>query len=192
MNERPDPARTSWLLRASAVMERVSVGMAVVGGGLLTLLAVFITADVLGRGFGGFYSGATDEIAGYTMCLAITWSLAYTLTIDKHVRVDLLLAVVPRRVRRLLDWLALALLTLFAAMLAWKSWGLALDSLEIGSRSPGVLQTPIGIPQCAMAFGFTVLALQGVLTLAVATFDPEGLARRRAAEAGAAPSQFDI
>lgn len=192
MNEMPGSVRDSKLLRAFAVMERISVGMAIVGGGLLTVLAIFITADVLGRGYGGYYSGATDEIAGYTMCLAITWSLAYTLTIDKHVRVDLLLAVVPRPVRRFLDWLALALLMLFAAMLAWNSWGLAFDSLQIGSRSPGVLQTPIGVPQCAMAFGFTVLALQGLFTLVVATFDPEGLARRRAAEVGAAPNQFDI
>jgi C4-dicarboxylate transporter, DctQ subunit len=180
------------LMRVFVAMERFSVGMAVIGGGLLTLLAVFITADVLGRGFGGLYSGATDEIAGYAMSLAITWSLAYTLTIDKHVRVDLLLGVVSPRLRRLLDWIALALLTLFAIMLAWNCWGLAFESLQINSRSPGVLQTPIGIPQSAMALGFTVLAVQGVLTLAVATFDPAGRERMRAAEQAAAPAQFDV
>ena len=185
-------SRDGTLMQVFVAMERVSVAMAVIGGGLLTVLAFFITADVLGRGYGGFYSGATDEIAGYVMCLAITWSLAYTLTIDKHVRVDLLLGVVGPKVRRLLDWVALALLTTFAIMLAYNCWGLAFDSLAIGSKSPGVLQTPIGVPQSAMAFGFTALALQGVMTLLIATFKPAGLEKIRAADTAAAPAQFDV
>lgn len=185
-------SRDGTLMQLFIAMERISVAMAVIGGGLLTFLAFFITADVLGRGYGGFYSGATDEIAGYVMCLAITWSLAYTLTIDKHVRVDLLLGAVGPKARRALDWIALALLTAFAIMLAYNCWGLALDSLTISSKSPGVLQTPIGVPQCAMAFGFTALALQGVMTLLVATFNPAGLEKVRAVEAAAAPTQFDV
>lgn len=185
-------SRDGTLMQLFIAMERISVAMAVIGGGLLTFLAFFITADVLGRGYGGFYSGATDEIAGYVMCLAITWSLAYTLTIDKHVRVDLLLGAVGPKARRTLDWIALALLTAFAIMLAYNCWGLALDSLTIRSKSPGVLQTPIGVPQCAMAFGFTALALQGVMTLLVATFNPAGLEKVRAVEAAAAPTQFDV
>jgi C4-dicarboxylate transporter, DctQ subunit len=180
------------LMRGFLLLERISIAMAIIGGGILALLALFITADVLGRGYGGFYSGATDEIAGYAMSLAITWSLAYTLTIDKHVRVDLLLGLTSGWLRRLLDRLALALLTLFAILLAYNCWDLAFDSLAIGSRSPGVLQTPIGIPQCAMAFGFTVLSLQGIATLLVATFDPAGLERARAFESAAAPTQFDV
>lgn len=192
MSSLADGRRNGALMQIFVVMERISVALAVIGGGLLTFLAFFITADVLGRGFGGFYSGATDEIAGYVMCLAITWSLAYTLTIDKHVRVDLLLGFAGPKVRRLLDWIALALLTTFAIMLAYNCWGLAIDSLTIGSKSPGVLQTPIGVPQCAMAFGFTALALQGVITLLVATFNPAGLEKVRAAETAVAPAQFDV
>jgi TRAP-type C4-dicarboxylate transport system permease small subunit len=180
------------LMRLFRLMERLSIGMAVIGGALLTALAFFITADVLGRGYGGFYSGATDEIAGFTMTLAVTWALAYTLTIDKHVRVDLLLGVVSAGVRRVLDWIALVLLTAFATMLAVKCWDLALDSLAIGSLSPSVLQVPIGIPQSTMALGFTILSLQAFITLLVATLDPSGFDRERNAERAAAPTQFDV
>ena len=79
------------LLGVFGLFERLSVAMAYISGLLLTLLSFFIAADVLGRGSGKFYSGATDEISGFVMTLAVTWALAYTLTIDKHVRVDLLL-----------------------------------------------------------------------------------------------------
>lgn len=188
----PSKVSLSPLMRFFVAMERISVVMAMIGGGLLAALAIFIAADVLGRGYGGFYSGATDEISGYVMTFAITWSLAYTLTIDKHVRVDLLLGAVSPPVRRMLDWIALALLTIFATLLAYNSFNLAFESLAFNARSPGVLQTPIGIPQMGMALGFAVLAAQGVVTLLVATIDPRGLARVRAEESKTAPEQFDV
>jgi TRAP-type C4-dicarboxylate transport system permease small subunit len=190
INGEPKPGGS--IVQLFLIMERISIALAVFGGGLLTLLAIFITADVLGRGYGGLYSGATDEIAGYAMCLAVTWSLAYTLTIDKHVRVNLLLTVVPVRVARWLDWLALALLTTFAIMLAYNCWFLASESFEFNSRSPGVLQTPIGVPQAAMALGFSVLGIQGIVMLLYATVDPDGFERRRSADRESAPAQFDI
>ena len=174
------------------LFERLSVVMAYISGALLTLLSFFIAADVLGRGSGRFYSGATDEISGFVMAMAVTWALAYTLTIDKHVRVDLLLGVVAAPVRRMLDWIALLLLTAFAALLAINSWGLALESSDIGALSSSILQVPLVIPQGIMAIGFTTLAAQSFLTLLVDTFDPSGLTQARAAEAKAAPIQYDV
>jgi TRAP-type C4-dicarboxylate transport system permease small subunit len=175
-----------------ASMERLSVAMAYASGAVLTFLSFFIAVDVLGRGYGGFYSGATDEISGFAMSFAVTWALAYTLTIDKHVRVDLLLGAVSPSLRRLLDWAALLLLTVFAGLLAYNSWMLSLDSFEIGALSSSILQIPVGIPQGAMAFGFTMLAIQSFVTLLVATFSPAGLARARAAESKSAPVQYDV
>jgi TRAP-type mannitol/chloroaromatic compound transport system permease small subunit len=174
------------------LLERLSVVMAYISGALLTLLSLFIAADVLGRGSGKFYSGATDEISGFVMAMAVTWALAYTLTIDKHVRVDLVLGAVSAPVRRVLDWLALLLLTAFAALLAINSWGLAVESYDIGALSSSILQLPLVIPQGVMATGFTMLAAQSLLTLLVATFDPSGLARARAEESKAAPTQYDV
>ncbi len=77
-------------------------------------------------------------------------------------------------------------------MLAFNSWDLAIDSLNIGALSQSVLQVPIGIPQSAMALGFTMLSVQDVVTLLVATLDPSALDRVRAAEVKAAPAQFDV
>lgn len=173
-------------------LERISVWMACAGGAVLTALAFFVAIDVVGRGTSAFYSGATDEIAGFAMCLAVTWSLAYTLTIDKHVRVDLLLGAVSRGVRRVLDALALFALTVFAALLAINSWGMALESAEFEAFSQSILQIPLVIPQGAMAAGFTMLTLQAWFTFLVAVLDPTGLERAREAEGAAAPAQFDV
>ena len=187
-----DTSRDGPLLWAFDSLERLSVGMAYLSGAALTLLSLFIAADVLGRGAGKFYSGATDEISGYVMTMTVTWALAYTLTIDKHVRVDLLLGSVPPSVRRFLDLIALALLTLFAALLAFNSWILALASWQISALSPSILQIPLVIPQATMAAGFTMLAIQGAVTVLVATLRPRVYEQRRSRESGAAPEQFDI
>lgn len=180
------------LMRLFAYLERVSVAMAYVSGAMLTLLSFFIAVDVLGRGAGRFYSGATDEISGFVMTMAVTWALAYTLTIDKHVRVDLLLGRLSPGMRHIFDWIALLLLTVFAALLAINSWGLALESHQFGSLSPSVLQVPLAIPQAIMAIGFSVLTVQSFVTLLVAAFNPAGLDQARNAESKSAPEQFDI
>ncbi len=62
------------LMGLFAIFERLSVVMAYISGLLLTLLSFFIAADVLGRGYGKFYSGATDEVSGFVMTMAVTWA----------------------------------------------------------------------------------------------------------------------
>jgi TRAP-type mannitol/chloroaromatic compound transport system permease small subunit len=180
------------LMTLFSTLERLSVTMAFVSGIAFILLSIFIAADVLGRGAGKFYTGATDEISGYVMAMAVTWALAYTLTIDKHVRVDLLLGIVSRPTRRVLDLVALLLLTVFAGLLSFNSWSMSFDSFEINALSPSILQAPLAIPQGVMALGFTMLAVQGLVALLVATFDPRSFEQTRITESSGAPEQFDI
>jgi TRAP-type mannitol/chloroaromatic compound transport system permease small subunit len=188
----PVPGKLAPLWALFRRLESLSVAMAYLGGLILTLLAFFIAFDVIGRHFSWFYSGATDEISGFAMSMAVTWALAYTLTIDKHVRVDIVLGMVSEKTRLFLDWVALGLLTLFAGLLAINSWVLALDSYDISAFSPSILQVPLVIPQGIMALGFTALAIQGVVAWLLATFDPAGLKRAMARDSEAAPTQFDI
>jgi len=188
----PAPGKLAPLWALFRRLESLSVAMAYLGGLILTLLAFFIAFDVVGRYFSIFYSGATDEISGFAMSMAVTWSLAYTLTIDKHVRVDIVLGMVSEKTRLFLDWVALGLLTLFASLLAINSWVLALDSYDISAVSPSVLQVPLIFPQGIMALGFTALAIQGAVSWLLATFDPAGLKRAMARDSEAAPTQFDI
>jgi len=183
--------RTPILIRLLNLAERFSVVTAFVGGGVLTFLAFFITFDVLGRRFGGPYSGATDEIAGYAMCFAMSWALSYTLTVDKHVRVDLIFGSVPLVVRKMLDRIALFLLVVFASLLAVNSYTMAMESFEYNMFSTSTLRLPLGIPQMLMAIGFGLLALQAFVTFIAGILYPSALKRATALERKA-PQQFDI
>lgn len=178
-----------FIRKAIHAAEAVSSALAYVSGGLLLLLAFFITADVLGRRFGGFYSGATDEIAVYAMALTTAWALSYTLAVGRHIRIDVCLPWFPRPLRRVLDYAGLALLGAFAVLLAFNSWDLALESYRMDSRSMA-LQVRTAFPQAIVAAGFTFLALQAAIMLLASPF--RELEELHQASRDAGPEMYEI
>jgi TRAP-type mannitol/chloroaromatic compound transport system permease small subunit len=132
-------------------------------GAIFLVLATFVTYDVLARKWGSYLglptTRVTDEISGYLLALAATWGFAYTLRTDAHVRIDVLLPYMPRRVRAILDLSALLLMALFSLLISWKIWALVWDSLQTGIRSSTYLLTPLYIPQGILGVGFSLLVL---------------------------------
>jgi len=140
-------------------------GMAYFCGALFFALAFYTTFDVLGRRFGGPFSGVTDEMSEYALALGASWALAYTLRSGGHVRVDVLFEYFGPRLRRALDALALGIMMVFAATVSVFLWKLVASSYAIGATGHSIIQTPQWIPQAAMALGYTLLALVGLTSL---------------------------
>lgn len=152
------------ILRA---FDRLVTGMAYVSGALFLLTSFYITADVMARKFLGVSSAVTDEIGGYTLALGGMWGLAYALRTGAHVRIDVLLPYLPQRAQSSLNYLALAMMGLFACVVAVYTWRLAFDSFMGDARAMSFLQTPLFLPQSLMAVGLTALGL-GALVLITA------------------------
>ena len=153
-------------------VDRLFAWPAYLAGALYVGLAFFVTYDVLARKWGSAVglptTRVTDEISGYMLALAATWGFAFTLRSDAHVRVDVLFPYMARRVRAAVDFLALVLMAMFASVISWKIWTLAIDSLESDIRSSTYLLTPLYGPQGILGVGFSLLAL-AALVMAVAT-----------------------
>ena len=150
------------------VIDRFFLATGYLAGMLFTLLAFFITYDVMARKW-GYWLGlpttrVTDEISGYLMALAVTWGFAYTLRTEGHVRIDVLLPYFSPRWRRVVDLLAMWSTGFLACLFAWKVWLLVIDSWETGMRSSTYLLTPLWIPQGILGVGFTLLAIAAVFT----------------------------
>lgn len=156
---RPAPRRR--LLEAVDLLTRA---MAYVSGGLFLLVSLYITADVIGRRF-GISSAVTDEMGGYVLAVGGMWALAHTLKSGAHVRIDILLPLLPRPLRATLDYVALAVMALFAFAIAVSVWRLAVESLTTDARAMSFLRTPLFVPQMLMALGFSVLCLEAVAML---------------------------
>jgi TRAP-type mannitol/chloroaromatic compound transport system permease small subunit len=148
------------------VLDLLFVGTGYLAGALYGILAFFVTYDVLARKWGSYLglptTRVTDEISGYMLALAATWGFAYALRTDAHVRVDVMFPYMGRRMKAVMDFVALVLMALYATMISWKIWVLVLDSLESGIKSSTYLLTPLYIPQGILGVGFSLLALAAV------------------------------
>lgn len=162
--------------RLLGLLDRGSMGLAYLAGAVLLLISFYITADVTARKFLGMSSGVTDEFGGYALAIGGLWALAFCLTTGAHVRIDVLLPHFPARLREVLNYAALMLLAAFAAIVAYYSWKLALESFTMDARAMSFLRTPLFAPQACMALGFTLLAVQGAVMLFVGV--TESLRRR--------------
>lgn len=154
-------------------LDPILVWTGYLAGFLFLGLAFFVSYDVVARKWGGVLgiptTQVTDEVAGYLLVLAATWGFAYTLKVDAHVRIDVLLPHMAPPLRAAMDLLAQSLMAVFASMFAWRTWLLVLDSWETGIKSSTYLLTPLWIPQAILSIGFSLLAVTAVLTaLAVA------------------------
>ena len=171
--EHPDRMKPlSGLGRLGRILDSIFAWTGYCSGMLFLLLAIFVTYDVIARKWGAYLhlptTRVTDEISGYILALAATWGLAYTLRTDAHVRIDVLLPYLPRRLRALADFLAAVLMGFFAGLVSWKIWALALDSFESGIRSSTYLLTPQWIPESILGLGFSLLTLASA-AMAVST-----------------------
>ena len=147
-------------------VDRLSVALGYLAGGMYVVLAFFITYDALARKWGSYLglptTQVTDEISGYMLAFAATWGLAYALRSGSHVRIDVVFPYLTPRLKVVADFLALLLMALFAAVVSWKIWALVADSWQSELRSSTYLLTPLYVPQIILGVGFTLLALAAV------------------------------
>ena len=135
------------------------LGMAVAGLAVVAMMAL-ITVEVAGRNLVGVSTLIADEYAGYLLVVITFLGVARSLATGAFVRVEFLYGRLAERSRASLDVALAALALAFVAVLDWYLWQFTLASYRFGTSSIYFTQTPLWIPQAAMAVGGLVLALQ--------------------------------
>jgi TRAP-type C4-dicarboxylate transport system permease small subunit len=162
---------------ALRLLDRVAVVMAYIAGLVLLLASFYITVDVIGRRFFHVSSRVTDEFGGYALLVGGMWALAFALTTGAHVRIDVLMPHLPRWAQSLLNYAALATMIVFAAIIAFYSWRLAIESFTMDARAMSFLRTPLVVPQAILSIGFTILAVHGGVIFLLGTLESVRLGR---------------
>jgi TRAP-type C4-dicarboxylate transport system permease small subunit len=145
--------------------ERVAHLMCAIAGWAFVLCAFLIGLEVLARNAFGVSTQSTTELSGYTLALGISWGLAQTFLIRGHVRIDVVLNQLPVRIRAVLHVVALVLLGVFVAFVAYGAFMLALESWEFGATDISLLRTPLVVPQGLWTLGIVMLLIVVLLTL---------------------------
>lgn len=145
---------------AGRVAERVSALLAFLAmAGVLAMMGI-VVVDVALRTFAGTSLLLAEEVCGYLLVLVTTLAYAEALKRDRHVRVDLLFRLASSRSQARLDLVHYLLAFAVISVVLYASVVMTWRSYERGVIVPGVLLTPIYLPQIVMVVGLAALLLQ--------------------------------
>jgi TRAP-type mannitol/chloroaromatic compound transport system permease small subunit len=152
----------SWLRRW---VQRLAVGMVLLGSVGMMLSMLICVADVIGTNFFGWPVPGTLEITESTMVLIVFGALAYTQEKRGHIRVEILHGYMSPRIRSLMDAVTHLLALVFFVLLAWQSIGELTYSWEMKEATMGAIRFPLYPARLLLTLGATLLIAQ--LTLDV-------------------------
>ena len=136
-----------------------------IGAACLVALTGLMLAEITVRALSNFFPAVPADIpvaweySSYLMAATFTFGAAMTLRAGGHIRVSLVLGRLSRVPRRLFETIVSLIATAFVGFLASAMVRFAWASYDTGqtSISSGTL---LWMPQAAIAFGMTLLALQ--------------------------------
>ncbi|MCB9959360.1 MAG: TRAP transporter small permease [Rhodospirillaceae bacterium] len=161
-------AEVAGVARIVGLVRRAARAVALVGGVLLLASVAMVVVEIGLRKLAGTSLGGVDELSGYMLALVATWSFAYALAEQAHVRIDLISARLAATPRAVLDTLALATTAAVAVAIAILAWPVLERSLAQGSHANTPMQTPLWIPQSLWVAGWAWFALVACVLTACA------------------------
>jgi TRAP-type C4-dicarboxylate transport system permease small subunit len=139
--------------------DRIETLLATVFGGIFLLLSVVVAVETVSRKVFNVSLQGADELGGYALAVGSTIAFSLALMGRNHIRVDVFHERFPRALQAALNWLsivALAVLGLFVAWIAWKVIG---DTRQYGSTAQTPWATPLIWPQSVWYAGLVTFAL---------------------------------
>ena len=140
----------AFLLQAFAYIAAVLVGA----------MALAVTPDVVGRNLGWSNTGWVVELTEYSLPVATLLVAPYLLYRNEHVRLDVVLVLLPKRVSLFLERCADVLGMMICAIFVWYGSKLIVDSARLGSMVVKTLAIPEWWQYALVPVSFTLLAIE--------------------------------
>lgn len=135
-----------------------TIGAAVAAVAVLVLAAILI-AEVVLTSFAGWSQPWAIEYSIYLQAVVMFGGAGWALRNGGHIRVMMLNQALPSALRRLSDMLVTAFALGVVGFAAWALVMQAMRTFDLGSVSFYPMQTPVWIPQSALAAAFVLFAL---------------------------------
>jgi TRAP-type transport system small permease protein len=141
-------------------IERLSAFLAHVSALGVVLMMSLVVVDVALRTFANTSTLLAEEVCGYLLVLVAYFAYAEALKRDGHIRVDMVFKVLSERVRARLDLIFCIVSAIAIFVVAWASVIMVYRAYARGVIVPGILLTPVYLPQIAVVVGLVALLLQ--------------------------------
>lgn len=148
------------------LLDGVYTGSGLLSAGLIAAICLLVTTQVmlnLVTKYGSFDVNLTipsyADFAGYMLAASTFLALPYTLTRGGHIRVTMVLKVMPAGLRVASEVLCLALAAAVAGFASYYMYLLTHESYEFGDMSSGIVAIPLYIPQSTVLAGLVLLTV---------------------------------
>ncbi len=152
------------MARLDRLWGRVLEGFALVACALVGLMALMICADVLLRNVplvpGVVGLAWSNELSETGLYLVTVLSAPWLLREGRHIRVDIVLRVIPARAAWACEWLCDAIAFACCAVVVWYGARATWESFAQGSMSIKTLVMPEWWIQAPLPFAFLLLAIE--------------------------------
>ena len=138
--------------------------MAGVSAIILGLMAILILLEIFLWNTMEKTTLIADEYSAYGLAAIIFLGAGYCLKEKGHIRITLVLGMLPAKLTRVISFLATGLSTIFMGYLWYYLFLMVRSSIRYSSTSGTLTNTPLWIPQMLMLIGAASFVLQLVAT----------------------------
>lgn len=100
---------------------------------LALIMALHVTAEIVGRRFFNYPLPGTIEIVSYFYMVSVSFlPLGYSQAVGEHVSADAFMALIPRKLRPHAEWLGKMLSVIVCLILLWATTQMAVQQTRLG------------------------------------------------------------
>ena len=158
---------------------RCAAVLAAIAALLILAMSFWITYDVLTRYFLDYSSPWSFDLSEYALVWITFLGAPWVLLQDRHVRIELLVDVLPPKVQRILGMIVCVVAIITCIVLAWRTGLAALQYMERNVMMPRIWRIPRIWPYSIIPIGSVLLGLAFCLRLGLYYFDPDPESRLR-------------
>ena len=134
--------------------------MAGISAVLLGLMTILILAEIFLWNVFDKTTLIADEYSAYGLAAIIFLGAGYCLKEKGHIRITLVLGLLPDRISRIITFVATGLTTVFMGYLWWYLFKMVGSAVRYESTSGTLTNTPLWIPQTVMLIGAACFTFQ--------------------------------
>ncbi len=166
------------LERLSIAYGRFLAGLALAGCAVLFAMMMLICADVLLRNVrlvpGVYGISWSNEVTEYALYLITLLTAPWLLRQGQHIRIDIVLRVVPARLAWYLEWLGDAIALVCCVVIAFLGWKATSASLAIDAMVVKTLAVPEWWLLAPLQVTFAILAVEVLFRMQRLRAGPRG------------------
>jgi TRAP-type C4-dicarboxylate transport system permease small subunit len=133
--------------------------------GVLALMAVTVSIEVLSRSVLGISTNVAEELASLGLIVVLFLGLPGAFAQNAMIRVDVLYQLFGGRLRAWADQVLRLIAVAVAAVYLWYLFDMMRSSFRMGFRTDTALGIPVYLPQATMVLGVAALIIVALIAL---------------------------